>query len=49
MKTPIHPNASGYITYLYNKNGILAEYQHKGRYYSTTKERLERIYVDLLL
>jgi len=43
------PNASGYTTYLYDKNGILAEYQLKGRYYSITKERLERIYVDLLL
>jgi DNA-binding transcriptional ArsR family regulator len=43
------PNASGYTTYLYDKNGILAEFQLKGRYYSIRKKQLERIYVDLLL
>jgi len=43
------PNASGYTTYLYDRNGILSEYQLKGRYYSIRKWELERIYVDLLL
>src|SRR5690606_28347587 len=43
------PNASGYTTFLYDKNGILAEFQLKGRYYSIRKRELERIYVDLLL
>ena len=43
------PNASGYTTYLYDRKGILAEFQLKGRYYSIRKQQLERIYVDLLL